>query len=286
MNSKSLIILFILCFYIGCDSGNQDCVPPPPPTIDTFKNVVILLDLSSRVRLPNQDKKDIAILQHIIAAFEQEQRQYGFQISEDKLDVKIALQDGAITQPFNFGDDLTIDMSVNQMNKPNFDTKKKSFLVAATQMYSQATKGPTTGADIWNFFDDRLSSCLKNEKKFKNKIIILTDGYLEFDSKIANSRPKDTYFNPNYKLLRNKDNWQALFKTMKLGLRPCKKFDNTEVLMLEISPTKPVLYTNEYQILEKIWSSWFSDMNIPSQMVQTDGNTQNLKPVIQNFISK
>ena len=56
---------------------------------DTFTNTIILLDLSSRVRLPNQDRKDIAILQQIVDVFEANQRVYGFQISRDKLDIKI-----------------------------------------------------------------------------------------------------------------------------------------------------------------------------------------------------
>lgn len=296
---KLFFFLAILsCLIYSCGGGKEnaskvDEVPKinniSSSKIDTFRNIVVLLDLSSRVRLPNQDKKDIAILQHILQVFESEQRVYGFQISKDKLDVKVALQDGAITQPFDFGDDLTIDMTVNQMNKPNFDVEKSKFTDGVIKLYQQAISGPTTGADIWNFFDDKLKVCIKNNQNneyFKNKIIIISDGYLEFDTKIANSRPKGTYFDPKYRLLRNKNNWSEQLKSMKIALSPCGKFNNVEVLMLEVAPFNPVVNVNELQIIQTIWENWFSAMNIKSQILQTEDNSDNLKETISKFISK
>lgn len=293
------VIFFCILLLHSCNSSNNKnemthLIEQPNENFektDTFTNTIILLDLSSRVRLPNQDRKDIAILQQIVDVFEANQRVYGFQISRDKLDIKIAFQNNAITQPFDFGDDLTIDMSTPhlQMNKPNFDVEKSKFTDAVTKLYQQAVKGPTTGSDIWNFFDDKLMACLINGDSstfFKNKVIILTDGYLEFDNEIAKLRPKGTYFDPKYRLLRNKTNWQEQMKAMKINLKPCKKFENVEVLMLEVTPFNSVINVNELQVIQTIWENWFSAMNINSKIIETEDNSLNLKTIITNFLSK
>lgn len=257
--------------------------------LDTFRNVIVLLDLSSRIKLPYQDAKDKAILKNLVEVFEGFQRIYGFQISKDKLDVKIAFQQEAVTQPFEFGDDLTIDMSVPQMNKPNFDVKKSKFIDAVDRLYNRAIEGKTTGADIWNFFNSQLKYYLKNPDDryfYKNKVIILTDGYLEFDKSISSRREKGTYFDPRYRLLRNKRDWEELFDTYNIKLRPCGTFDNVEVLMLEIVPYNQVQYNNEFQIIEKIWVSWFKDMKINATLHLSEDNVENLKFVLDSFLRK
>lgn len=295
--SKDIIVcLFCWAAILGCSGGKQgqdrniaEASSSESLKIDTFRNVIVLLDLSSRVNLLHQADKDKAILSQILAVFQECQMLYGFQISQDKLDIKIALQEDAITQPFEFGDDLTIDMTAKQMNKPNFDVEKQKFLLGVSKLYEQAVAGPTTGADIWNFFDDHLQTYLKKSEKgtvFKNKVIILTDGYLEFDGKIMNLRPKGTFFDARYKRLRNKKNWDKQFETMNLALTPCRTFENTEVLMLEIAPYNPVEYTNEYQIIEKFWLTWFGDMKIKSYLRQTQDNPQNLTQVIKTFLNE
>lgn len=294
---KTLLLTFCSCLLIigltSCSDEKQTNVGQKKPEttvkVDTFRNVIVLIDLSSRVNLPYQDAKDRAILKQLVEVFQNSQRKYGFQISKDKLDVKIAFQQGAVTQPFEFGDDLTIDMTAPQMNKPNFDVKKSKFIDAVDKLYNQAVKSKTTGADIWNFFNSHISNYIKKPDKkyvYKNKVIILTDGYLEFDRSISSPRQKGTYFDPRYRLLRNKPNWSELFDSYNIKLKPCGTFENTEVLMLEVVPYNAIQYSNEFQILEKIWLSWFKDMKINATLRLSEDNSENLKYVLNSFLEK
>lgn len=99
----------------------------------------------------------------------------------------MAFQPNSTYNKAKFGNALCIDMSEQGMNKPNFDKKKKSFKAAVDLLYAEAVKSPTNGADIWSYFDSNLDQAIKyadttkEEKKYyKNKLILITDGYLQF----------------------------------------------------------------------------------------------------------
>lgn len=225
------------------------------------QNTIILLDLSNRLALEEQVKRDSNLIAASLQAFENNQIKYRFQISNDKLRLAIAYQNSSAASNFGVSEAMVIDMTERRMNKPAFNKKKQAFFAAVDSIYAQATNSGTSGADIWGFFCNDLTNNL--EKGAKNKIIILTDGYLQFDPNIQKVRPKGTYM-ANLASLRNKQDWETIFDSNNLKLNPCPdKFDyDIEVLMLEINPKQKHLYTNEIQIIEKFWTTWFEDMGI------------------------
>ena len=88
-------------------------------------------------------------------------------------------------------------------------------------------------------------------------------------------------------LLRNNNDWEKIFTTKKLKLKPCaNKFENTEVLVLEVAPKDMHINTNEFQIINNFWKTWFNDMKIESTIYKTDDVSANIKLKIQEFLVK
>lgn len=257
---KILVLATGICFACKQQSDDGKKMQPPMPQA---QNIVILLDLSSRIFLENQVKRDSNLIASVVDAFEKNQIKYRFQISNDKLSLATAYQNSSTSSDFSISGNMIIDMAMRKprMNKPVFNTRKKAFLEAKDSIYADAIKDKTTGADIWGYFCNDLNNTLV--KGAKNKIIILTDGYLQFNRNIQQVRPRGTYMS-DLSLLRNKSKWESIFDSKKMKLTPCSNSfsEDIEVLILEIAPKNKHLFTNEFQIIEKYWKTWFQDMGI------------------------
>ena len=88
---KNIIFLsFALLF--TCSQAPEEQEVKKANNDKVFKNVVILLDLSSRVKILDQSKKDQEIIKGILDIFENDQRKYAFMASKDRLSVSLAYQ--------------------------------------------------------------------------------------------------------------------------------------------------------------------------------------------------
>ena len=251
---QKLIISAII--FISIFSCNNNKIQVPNMQEEHYVNMTILLDLSDRIESKQQRERDLFIISELLEAFEERQRQFGFQLSKDRLSIAVAHQKNTQVDLFELGEKLCVDMSLKGVNKPKFDKMKKEFLIALDSLYSTAALSETMGADIWTFFRDQLPfylSSSKNTKKYHNKLIILSDGYLQFDRSIGRKRKKGTYMQ-NISNLRNKSNWEELFEEQKFGLLPHDFSDipDLEVFMVEIAPINPEINTNEMGYSEEI----------------------------------
>jgi hypothetical protein len=285
---KYLNLFFIFILFIHCknDKAAQDKNNTTAAKAQTPINVVVLLDLSDRLKLSNQVAKDQEIIRNILNAFEQEQRKYGFMASKDKLSLSVAFQNSSKYNQYDLGNNrFMIDMlykNANPMNKPVFDEKKRAFDSAVVELYQKAIKSPTDGADVWGFFCTGWNNVYQADKK--NKVIILTDGYLQFSRDITSKRPTGTYMT-SFDKMRNQSDWEKTFNRLKLT--PCPaSLSNTEVLVLEVSPKNKSINTNEFQIISKFWKTWFDDMKTYSEVYETSDVSGFTNDKITNFIKK
>jgi len=258
-----------------------------------FNNTTILLDFSNRLLEKNQKEKDLKAIKFILSEFEKNQKKYAFQISKDKLRVTLAYQKNSIADVFSFGESLTIDMEEDNMNRPKFVAKKKVFLESLEKLYDNGLKSPMTGADIWTFFRDSSPTFISHsdEEKYniKNKVIILSDGYLQFDQAISRNRPKGTYMRgKDLKILRQRSEWKEKFDRSNFGLTPHDNstYENLSVLMLEIDPRNPAQSTNEFQIVKHYWEDWFTKMGIPCTVLKMVENLSNIESEINRFLEE
>lgn len=286
---RQLAFLAIICLTISCGGGGtqttETTTTNSTTTSEKFNNITVLLDLSSRVNLPNQVSKDTQIVKSILNAFEVLQRKYAFMASKDKLNITLAYQNSSVYDVYKIGNTkFSIDMTnkVGQnINKPIFDQKRADMESAVSELYQKAIGSPTDGADIWGFFCNDWHNYYKPD--MKNKVIILTDGYLQFDKAITSKRPKGTYMTGLDKL-RNKSDWEELLPNLKLS-KCTNPIENTEVLILEVVPQNKAINTNEFQIIQKFWKTWFSDMNVSVEVFESDDISGN-DTRISNFLTK
>lgn len=300
----SLLILSLSGLFFGCHRGTDNKNSKQEERVDTinYVNLTILLDLSDRsladgndtILDPDQIQRDTTIIRNILNEFSEQVKRNGYQYSKDKIQVLIAPQ--ANNKPKNFNPFIDIDQEVkaNKIVRQILPSKINDFMNDVKNIYSGHPK--FTGADIWTFFKDMPVSLLKNsftEKSndgnicynFKNKMIILTDGYLVFDKVIQSSREKNQSCMQVEKL-RNDANWESNFSKYKMKPIAEKDFNNLEVLLLEINPVNPQINTNEVSIIEMYWKQWFTEMNIKYiPMQQAKENIPLINLTIKDFIT-
>ena len=287
---KILFILLLAAFLINCGTNpNNNNRDNSRQLRTTNYNIIVLLDLSDRILDGNQYKKDIDIIKTVLELFENNQLGR-LPNSKDIFTIAIAPQkDSKI-------DDSQFNLSINMkgLSGSEFKTQKNKLLDDIKSLYEQAhaearEKNPT-GADIYGFFKNRLETHLKpstRDDSFRNKMVILTDGYLAFDASI--NRPKGTCVSyDELNLLRNKTDWQKVYSEKKMGLQsfPIDTKD-LDILMLEVAPKDPQVNINEMDILKKIWTNWFEDLGIyETEILQQEGQIQSIKNKILEFLEK
>lgn len=256
-------------------------------------NIIILLDLSDRIdpqKTPGQVDKDKKIIQHLISIFEEEVRKKLYLLSKDRLCFAIA------PQPTNYApkipeiaNHLRIDMQeVFLGGKPRFDREKENLLANVNQLYEMATANPDfIGADIWTFFRDNLEDYVVKASvndPVRNVLIILTDGYIDFEASVQSIRPKQgnrtSYM--EVEKFRNNPGWEKKFDLKDCGLMSIgKNFSDLEVLFLEINLRKTI----DKAIVEKYWFKWFDEMNIGKRKLKTtEDSSIQVEKIIREFL--
>lgn len=284
-----ILLLLLAGTYFNSGPVAPSADNPQEKEQETFQNITILLDLSDRIKDSGRIEKDLFIIEQLLESFEKNQKKYGYQLSKDRVSVAVAHQQDACTSLFDYGNGLSIDMSIRGMNRPLFDKRKEAFKEKVKALYQDALQCKTTGADIWSFFRDNLSACIKtpdlSQAAFKNKILILSDGYLLFDKEICRSRGVGTYMG-NLDRLRHAKGWQKLFEEGSFKLQAHKNIPNAnlEAWMLGVTPVNPAQYPEEFAIIKKYWATWFNDMNIKNEIHMSEENRSNLANLVERFL--
>lgn len=138
-------------------------------------------------------------------------------------------------------------------------------------LYETVLRYKPFGADTWAFFRD-LDVYIKNPPDsvvWKNKLILLTDGYPYIEKDLKNQRrsigfSRDYLEEEDMKKLRGSVNWQEDFKSNQMGfLTTGKTYNDLEVLVIGIN--EPVTYqasATEFSIIQHYWSDFFEGMGI------------------------
>jgi len=243
------IVSCVGCSSTGSDDGAGEVVPPPPPPI----NVVVVADLSDRIATPEQVVRDTAIIRIVGEVFKEHCRQVGYLFSRDRLrfqGVRTTLLDN----------DIAIDVGyLNAKNErvvERIDPELTRFRRDCALSY--APQGSYAGADLWGYFKNDLGAVLEREDVL-NRVIVLTDGYINFNGEIQAHRPVNTQMRIGE--LRGKRDWERVFESYALA-GVGRRFANTELLVLEIAPKGAVQSVHEYDILKRYWTAWADSMGI------------------------
>ena len=248
-------------------------------------HLIILLDLSDRIspqKHPAQAQADKAIIKTIVGVFEREVRKKFYLTSKDCLSIVVAHQPqtGYNSQLPQLLNKLRLNLNNPSLivSKPKFDQMKGELLEALDTLYEKAVANKRfAGADIWSFFSYSLQDYMVGESgdgvPYRNVLIVLTDGYLNFDKKTPAMRlqqgNRTSYMQVSY-FRKLSGDWEKRFDEGDYGLISAKSkqdLGKLEVLILEISLRHPI----DRPIIMKYWTKWLTEMGVKKFELKTGG---------------
>ncbi len=254
-------------------------------------NIIVILDTSNRVSKEKhlgQAQRDKKLVTEIINLFEMKAKKF-IQETEDQkypytLTFVVPPEYGADSKiPSEITDNLTIGP---EEIYPKLKKQKEALLQSIEALYrivESRNLAQFPGSDIWYWF--KYQAELK--KGTNNRILCLSDGYLNFDDDIQADLGKGRYMQVGK--LRSDPNWVKTIQDEGL-LKTGKDFGNYNVkfMMVEIALAKAesgVLYEKDFDIITTYWNTWLKSMGITdSQFTQSNLGIPQLKNQIQSFI--
>ena len=225
-------------------------------------NYVVILDLSDRI-IQNADQTDIDTnaIRAVFERFEKSVQSHLVVKSGDKFSIRIIPQQASSLPGNTFENNLSIDMGkYNAAEKLHKLTEfRNNFSRQITLLYQQAYLGNKNsdfaGVDIWQYFNEQVNSDL--DSRYNNKVIILTDGYFDFEDPRhgINTNNQSTTTSSLLKKMSGIE-WQNNSDDNKIGLVPVRLGSEANWLIcgIQTKPGNKDLLENEK--LCYLWKKW------------------------------
>jgi len=275
---KNLLIIIALAIAISsCESKANERV-----TTSANNNYVVVLDLSDRIiQRPDQTEIDTTAIRAVFEKFEKSVQRNLTVKSADKFCVRIIPQKkSSLPVPF-FENSLSIDMSkIGAADKlKKLDAFRANFSNQLRALYQQAYLGNKNsdfaGVDIWQYFNEQINSDL--DADYNNMVLILTDGYFDFEDKQHGFTDKQHSSTTTPLLNKMTGNeWKAKADSLDLGLIPVKL--NVPAVW-QICGIQSKAGDNDLLVAEKLsylWSKW----------LKTSGGTIVKEPIMNSSSKK
>ncbi len=260
---------------------------PPKPARPV--NYVVLLDLSDRLLVPDQARRDAALVQAVFARFEQGVRAQFIINARDRFRVVIAPQRGIRYQTESYMDALYLDLGSLDMGhkRQRLEALRADLPRQLSQLYAVATTGKKqardfAGCDLWQYANEQLPTDL--DPAYNNVLVVLTDGYFDFEHNThalhEGNRATDARVTDR---LRRDANWRQTLTRPTEGLVPIrKKLPNLSVLVAEIKPKYDTL--QEADMLVAVWQKWLGEMRVRRAECQLRGSSPKALSGLQRFL--
>jgi len=230
-------------------------------------NICLLLDLSDRIdpaRDPLQAERDRRVIADAVTGFGELVKRKLYVNSRDSFRVVVAPQPNDYRKTLLEGSDrLAIDLRELKVSekRTRLPEMKERLLVQAGSLYGAAVQNSGfAGGDIWSFFRDDLESyrVTAEGRSVRNILVVLTDGYITFDS--VRGRPREGGLTSWMEIARLRHgDWQKRLKRGEAGLLPAGTDHGAwEVLVLEVAPHTP----RDMPVLRGVWGKWLADMGV------------------------
>lgn len=260
---------------------------------DTPVNIIVIIDTSDRVskeKHPDQRERDISILKEIINQFYKQVQPYiegGGSIPPYRLTFAIPEQPKVSDPPNEIVNKLTIEAPKDRNGNQEFQNRKEELINAISELYDHVQQHPQTGSDIWDWFRSKAAPSFS--KNHQNRIICISDGYLNFDSAIEDKRGKGTKITyMRVGALRDDPEAVKKIKNKNEGLSPVGNFGdfNIKFLMLEIRLREEdgVKHFQDFDIIRAYWETWLNAMNVQDTKFFEQLGAGGLKNEIEKFI--
>jgi hypothetical protein len=265
----------------------HECLKWIPPKKMNL-NLIVVPDFSLRMKdYPDQDNFDIKIIEQVFRSFKAKVQLK--QDSKDLLCLEIT-DEGQVGSEFSqYANNLRVDLSShigksnrlffeNVYDESKFQNTLKGLYKKVSELYAEED-AKRMGADFSAFFrrvcNDKNGGMKKNDfyNGYQNKILILTDGYLESKSgyQTAYLMDKDRY------TPEERSRWRKLKETVIFGeesiLKLIKEYEcqimaehdvnlsNVEIMIAEIRERESGR-DKDATILSVYWKDWLTRMGI------------------------
>ena len=293
-NTFTLIAMsFLVISTFSCkkESDKDETEVAVKNTVSEDYNISLLLDLSDRISLeknPNPTmeyyQRDLGYIKSVSEAFTQHLKSKRIRQINDKIQLFFNPEplDPAIN---TIAQNLRISIDKNNASKELLNSINSNYASQTSKIYESAIKdNKYVGSDIWSFFDSKVTDqCIEN--KYRNILIVLTDGYMFYESTVMKEGNRTTYITPE--LIRknglNTKDWDKKFNDQDFGfIKTNDDLSNLEVLVLGINPDKKNPY--EEKVIRAYWTKWFTEMKISHFEIKNADLPSNMEKIIKDFI--
>jgi len=287
----AMSFLFISTFSCKKESDKDETEVAVKNTVSEDYNISLLLDLSDRISLeknPNPTmeyyQRDLGYIKSVSEAFTQHLKSKRIRQINDKMQLFFNPEplDPAIN---TIAQNLRISIDKNNISKELLNSINSNYASQTSKIYESAIKdNKYVGSDIWSFFDSKVKDqCIEN--KYRNILIVLTDGYMFYESTVMKEGNRTTYITPE--LIRknglNTKDWDKKFNEQDFGfIKANDDLSNLEVLVLGINPDKKNPY--EEKVIRAYWTKWFTEMKISHFEIKNADLPSNMEKIIKDFI--
>ncbi|OXA87999.1 hypothetical protein [Flavobacterium hibernum] len=286
-------LLLVLFFSCKDDEKKEHKETAVKSAVSENYNISILVDLSDRISIkknPNPTmefyQRDLGYIKSVSEAFTQHLKAKRIRQINDKMQLFFNPEplDPAIN---SISQKLKIVIDQNNASKDLLNSINSNYASQTLKIYESAIKDDNyIGSDIWRFFDTKVKDqCIEN--KARNILVILTDGYMFYESTIMKDRNRTSYITPE--LIRknslNNNDWEKNFKDQDFGfIKIDTDLSDLEVLILGINPSKNNPY--EEKVIKAYWTKWLTEMKIKHFEIKNADLPSNMDKIIKDFISK
>lgn len=291
--SKTIVMTALLVSVFSCkqDSDKEEKEIPTKTSVIENYNISLLLDLSDRISIdknPNPTmqyyQRDLGYIKSVSEAFTQHLKSKRIRQIDDRM--QLFFNPEPLDPEINtIARNLRITIDKNNASKDLLNSINASYATKTSKIYESALKdNKYIGSDIWSFFDNKVKDqCIEN--KYRNILIILTDGYMFYESTVIKEKNRTTYITPE--LIRknglNTQDWEQKIKDQDFGfIKINTDLSNLEVLVLGINPSKSNPY--EEKVIKAYWTKWFTEMNIKHFEIKNADLPSNMEKIIEDFI--
>jgi hypothetical protein len=294
---KSTISLIYLIQFVLLNSSCTNDPPEPQNKTLTYQNIIIMSDLSNRLKTRNC--RDTIIIREIINKFKKECVKPGEKIG-DRSSLSFSIFNTPNFETLDMGDIKKIEEkqqfvnSTGKYKNTGLDYRLNLFFETVLKTYKNNEH--TYGLNLIGLLLDKIENDIIIKKdtfstdgldttfiKYDNHVYIFTDGYLETKGKPLNTS-EYYYFSSNeinrvreYAVLNNVSPRDALRLNTSLRL-PKKPQKNNSLVQLHILETDDRKYNpesgksehpdglNDNDILKAVWKQWAEDSRFKGEL--------------------
>ena len=308
----SMCIVFFVFLVVCRANGQAPEATPAKVAVVKPANIVVVLDVSDRLKKDKQIEKDIKIIRYIVARFQEtfvkthlaKGRKAGpyrhrltFAVPEQPVPIpKLSVSEQPTAeqsvpehpQPYKVPSAILQKLKIRDSRRMiglrEFQLKRDLLLQGIDELYEFVQKdNPYTGADIWKWFQMDAVHYLR--KDFHNYIICISDGYLKFTPEIEKRLDPGRFIEIGK--WRKKPNWKEYITPL---LSIGKNFSGYDItfMMMEINlhrdPETGTTFPYDLEIMLEHWKPWLGLMKIKDHRFEQQVPQEVLGDLISSFL--